>query len=153
MLSVVDIRTRLADHIETELSADATGAWRRSRHAPGRFPGVADTRDEAHHGFAISLPETSPVTEGRQRPTPGLYSATAVLIRWGHRLRADGASDDYDAALEAERRLVAAIETLDRDPAMHPRVIGLGRSETPDGLLFLGELRLAVLHHLPLTVT
>jgi len=135
-------------------SADPAPAapWRTSRHPWDVFAVQRDSRQIEHHGFAVGLPTSRPV-ELRQRVGGGLAVETLVSVRWAHRLRADAASTDYDAALLAEAALMAVLAlALHAGGAATPtqsfnlRITDITRTTTGDGLALLGEVVSTVLH-------
>jgi hypothetical protein len=77
-----------------------------------------------------------------------------LVVRWAHRCRADAASEDYDAALEAEARMVAAVLALDTNADLSVSLTRSGgRTSVGDGTMYVGAVEFAVLHRLPLAGT
>jgi hypothetical protein len=162
MLSVVEIRQRLAQQIKGKLySRPATalpdGAtedpkaepWKYSRHPWKDFFGLPDTRQREHLAFVIGFPSTD-FARGRQRPSEGLQSDTSISIRWCYRLRAAHTEVDTDSALAAEQHLVALIKATPKDPGLTLVFRRLDRPTNNQDLAFLGEILLTVNHYYPL---
>jgi hypothetical protein len=142
-----DVRDRLAASLTTSLPS-----WSESRSVADLYP--ADARGAAHLSWAVGLTATTPAALDRQSTRGGsavrvATVTTAVVVRWGHRLRADAQVEDYAAALTAEAALVDALLAVDRE-GLAVRVGRLSRAVAGDGLLLVGTVELEVLHRLPL---
>lgn len=136
------IRSRVAAAIE------AVTGWSESPTVYDRFPDA--TRQVAHLGFAVGVPDTTTLAQDRQRPANGVYAFTVVGVRWTHRLRADAQVADYDAACQAELDMVAAVMGMTRNPGLAPRLRSANRSVVADGTYVLGSAIFDVSHTYPL---
>jgi hypothetical protein len=146
------IRQRIAAAIVDALGSSPTGAFTESRHPWDRFPATLDGREMQHHAFAVGVPTSGPWELDRQRAENGTPMTTQVSVRWSRVLRVQAVVSDYDAALDDEAELVAAIVATDRNPDMGIRFVRVEtRAVTPDGLAFLGELLFDVFHRYPLS--
>ena len=144
------IRQRIAAAISTALLASG---YKESRWAPPLFPdgpAAQDTRHLAHKGYSVYLSTTDEARDGRQaRGGVGEYVRTNVHVAFGWRLRADAAVADYDAALGAEKAMIAAVLSVTPNPSLRVRWQRVaGRAVTGDGELFVGRLDFSVYHHM-----
>lgn len=145
MLNPADIHERIAAYIEQALAnPNIPGAWRQSRFTYEQF-GSMEAAEIEHHSFAIGMPASDPDPGDRQTHRE-IRTTTEVSIRWGHRLRSDAAVVDTLLARKAEAELTAAVRDTPSDPSLGIDVTGWRRTTTRDGLLFLGELGLRVVH-------
>jgi hypothetical protein len=127
-------------------AVDALSGWTQSRFPAELFG--RDTNSLQHHAFAVHLPDTVPhAREGRQRASEGMWSESAVEVLWAHRIRNDAAVADYDAALEAEQDLAAAVKAIADQYMMVER---LSRRTVAPGWL-LGTARFRVQHRYSLS--
>lgn len=120
--------------------------WTLSRFAFELFG--RDTDQLTHHAFSVGVPETADhPRDGRQRVAEGLLVTSTVEVKWAHRLRADAQSNDYDAALDAEQQLVAAVKGISDK---HVLVVRMTRRAVPEGWV-LGSVTFTILHRYALT--
>ncbi len=129
----------------------ALPAWKASRYAYPMFPGN-DAGLIEPRSFSVGVTSSAVVDQdGRQIPTRGALTETVASVRFTLRVRADASVADFDAALDAEVALVAAVLALDRDPEMDMRYRDTAaRAITGDGTVYLGEIRFTVRHMYPL---
>lgn len=114
VLSLVRIRARVRDAVR-----DLAGGTP-SRYAPEDFG--RDSRSLAHRAFSVALASSTAAEADRQLGRGGVpraaFAATTVVVRTAYLLRTDSVDADYDAALEAEQELVAAVlRSAERDPS------------------------------------
>lgn len=146
-LAVSVIRQRIATQI-----ASALPAWRQSRYAWDLFGVDAD-----HCGplaYAVGAPSTGPY-EGpgrdRQRISEGTLVTSEIRVRHSHALRDDTHLADYDAALDAEQDLVAAVMATDQaDLELRLETAAAERVVLADGGWLLIESVFRVDHRYPL---
>lgn len=84
---------------------------------------VSDADDLQPRNVAVGFPRTDVTDQNTRRVTQrasslGALSETAILVRWVHRLQADGVPASYGEILEEERDVLQAISTTD--------LVGLG---------------------------
>lgn len=145
VLSVSGVRKRVQDRITTVLSGQG---WRHSRYVPDLFG--QDTDQIAPRSFAVGVSSSTPVGD-RQRLPVGTVVRTQLVVRFAWRLRADNQLSDYDAALDAEEDVLAAVMSTDLNN-LHIELDTIpSRTVSTDGDFFLGELQFISEHRLPLT--
>lgn len=108
-------------------AVDALSGWTPSRFAPELF--LRDTDNLSHHAFAVGVTGTSPSSKDRQSLTDGMLVESTVEVRWAHRLRGDAQSADYDAALDAEQAMVAAVVGISSRHILVQRLTREARAE------------------------
>lgn len=137
--------------IRSRITAQVVGVltdWTCSAGVPELFG--LDNRGQMHKGYSVSIPSTLPVG-GERQSARGSRSAEAlcssrVVVRWGYRLASDGQVVDYDAALDAELAIAAAIVAVDGNPRLSVVFESAQRATTPDGSHVLGTLEFSILH-------
>ena len=130
-LSAALVRSRVAAPV-----AALTG-WTLSRYVYDLFG--ADARSIAHKNFVAGVVSTAP-KGGRQRLTEGAYVESLAVLRYSYRIRTDAQVSDYDAALDAQGALIAAVMGSIDQAALQIRFSGvpLRQVETdPQGGLWL----------------
>lgn len=94
---------------------------------------LVEGRSTRHKTFDVSVPESTFVDPRRRarggatEAEPGIRTDTTVVVRWFWNLRPDGHAADYDAALEIEPDVVAAVLGVDADGLGPPVVQDLRR--------------------------
>ena len=147
MLALSSIRARLATGLASALAA---WGWRGSRVPCDEFAGGARHSEQLVEAGGIV--RTVPARQDMQRLPVGAMVRTFGGVRWSHRLRADAAQADIDAALDAEAALVAALMGVSRDPELAIRWEGCPvRHTVGEGTLYLGEVAWSVLHRYALS--
>ena len=137
-LTLARIRARVRDSIET-LAAGVPSGF-----APDQFG--RDSRSLAHRAFAVALSSTDASEDDRQtgrgRPRSA-YAGTLLVVRTAYLLRTDGIDGDYNAALDAEQEVAAAVlrsaerpaEADALEPMFHVRFRRTSSRETVEGYL------------------
>lgn len=143
VLAVSDLRQLVAARIDAAMGAE----WRESKGTWDTF-GEADGEGRFHKGFAVGCPDTK-YKAGRQRPSEGALSETSVQIRWAYHLGAMKQVEDFDAALDEERRITAAVAGIAQSPGVSLAFVSASRRV--EGEWVLGEQEWTALHWLPLT--
>lgn len=144
-LSPSDIRGRIATAIDTAL---AGSGWHESLYPYPLFPtgGAEDSREHLHLGYAVGIGVTDTLAE-RQRIANGVYVRTEINVRYAYRLRVEGAVTDYDAAMDAELSLVAAIMAVSRNPELVLELRGVSlRGVDAQGKVYVGQINLFARH-------
>lgn len=153
LLDPQDIRSRIAASIASVLGGSG---YYETRDPPPLFPDGPSqqqaNRHLRHKGYSVFLGQTIELSsEGRQTPSVGVWSRTIVHVVFGYRLRAGAAVADYDAALDVEKAVIAAVVATAKNPALHPRLMQVAqRAVTADGELYVGRIDFSVLHHMPI---
>lgn len=131
---------------QTITAAIAAAGWTPSRWGPELWG--RDTDHLLHLAFVVAMPATEvDGRENRQRVSEGLLVRSRVEVHWAYRLRGDAQSGDYDAALDAEQGLTAAVRGIATE---HVLVDGLTRKTDPAGWV-LGTIRFVAVHRYALT--
>jgi len=145
VLSVSDVRRRVQDRINTALSPQG---WRPSRFVPDLFG--KDTDQIAPRVFSVGVGTSTPIGD-RQRVAVGTVVETLLSVRFAWRIRADAQLTDYDAALDAEEDLLAAVMSTSL-VNLHIRLDSIPtRTVFSDGNWYMGELLFRTEHRLALT--
>jgi hypothetical protein len=133
-LTTAQVRQRVAATLA------GVDGWIESPVSYDRFP--ADPGQFSDHKFAVWAPRT--IYEGVEaapgrRPIGGM-ATTTIGIRWTRAIRADGAVEDGDQALDDEAALQQALADIDRNGGLHLTVEALDRKVVGDGTWMLGEI-------------
>ena len=146
------VRQMVRNAINAALSSSG---WRESRHpydmlTPSYLP---DGREIEHRGYAVGMLSSRFTSEMRQRNQTSTLATSIVGVRWAYRLRADSppTNGDYDAALDAQQDLVAAVRGMIETQGQQGRITTASQMVGPDGLASFGELAIEIIHHYPLT--
>lgn len=142
--ALANIRQRVA----AAIAANAPG-WVESPWPYPLFPGPEPAHILAQ-GYAVGLSDTRMETRDRQNLSVGGFAATTVAVRFSRLVTVQDQVGEYDAALDAELVLVAAI-LEDRDLAASLRLDGtVMREIVAEGSAYLCELRFTCRHQYPL---
>jgi hypothetical protein len=141
------IRAQLLAGLHAGLeAADPTGTPTASQHPPGVF-GFEPLTVE-HLAYQVAAPDTGvrdPVRRqvtrgGTNDRTGGALSDTRFLLQWMWRLRVGAENADYDAAVESEEHVWAALGGIDRSGW-----VGVPESIRRDTVVVQGEIGTSVL--------
>ena len=116
---------------------------------PSRYPYELLDRDTDQllpNSFAVGAPRSDiDMFDGRDRYGSEGEAATVIGVRLASRLRTDASIADYDAALDAEQRLVEVTLELDRT-LLHVRLESMERNVSADGVWMFSRV-LFLCHH------
>ncbi len=148
-LSVSAVRARIAALAE---ALTTPSNWTESKWPYGAFP-AAEPMGSQQLTFAVGIPSSSfdshIETSRGSRGANGGAAHSDVRIAWLYRIRADAARADYDAALDAEGVLLAALTvSTAHTSGLHISIDGASRALTGDGAYLLGEVRLTAQHRI-----
>ncbi len=136
--------------VAAAIKAHGTAGWLESPWPYPLFPGP-EPRQILDRGFAVGLLDTRLETKDKQVLAVGTLATTTVGVRFSRLITGEDQLAEYDAALEAELDLVAAI-LADRDLAASLRLDSvITREIVADGTVYLGELRFSCRHRYALT--
>lgn len=154
-LAVDQIRSR----VTTRVLAALGSTWRESLTVYDLYPSY-DTRQIEHLSLTVGVLSTDVQQPSRQVASVGMPAITRIGLRWSYRLRTDGMSSDYDAALVAEQLVAKALASCavspTSNPKLAPRITSLSRrvvtasDGTGTGTLLTGEILADVFHHYPI---
>lgn len=144
-LDLSAVRQRVATAISGALSASG---WREAKEPYDTF-GNSDGEGRFHKSFAVGVPSTAS-TGDRQRNALGVASETRVGVKWAYKLGAQRQVTDYDAGLDAEARIRAAVATVAQSADLHLLLRPSSRSSDDQGWM-TGEIEWVAIHRLPLT--
>lgn len=145
------LRVAIAAAIDTELGGLG---FRESRHVAEVFP--LDPMERAHLTYAVAIPETTPDGNDRQTVQGGqrvTFATSLIAVKLASKLRQDGQVADYDAGLQQEMRVVAAVLLCDPSDGQWPELVRVSRGVVADGTLLVSTMVFRCLHLLPLAVT
>lgn len=144
-LHIEQIPDRISEHL---LNTVGGFGWQRSRHSYYVFPSM-DTRPHEHLTFAVGiLPSNDIVINSRQKRNTGLKVYTAFAVGWVHKLRKERQKQDERDAFREERRLVAALFGVDRNPGLVMRITGFPvRTSLGTDTIIHGEIAGEILHN------
>lgn len=111
--------------------------------------GSGDGEGRLHKGYSVGTPSTS-WTKDRQRISEGALSETDLRVKWAYEIAALDQVVSYDAALDAERTILAAVMPLQARDELHLTYQTSSRVVDGQGWM-MGELTFKALHHLPLS--
>lgn len=143
-MSVSAIRQRVATAISTVMGG---AGWRETTGTWDTF-GQGDGENRLHKGYAIGVPSTTPERD-RQRTAEGAQSVTDLRVRWAYNLAALDQVTSFDAALDAEEDIIAAVVTVRQANDLHLFLQSCSRSVDDQGWV-IGDLVWTAHHHLPL---
>lgn len=142
------LRARIEARITSALGS-ASPPWRVATLGYDQFPG-ADLSDREALSFAVGLPSTVFLDEGRQRVGGQHMARTTVGVKFTSYLRTDAHVSDYDLALQREAALVAAVRATVGDGGPAARVVQIERAVVGDGTTFLAGILFECAHGYPL---
>lgn len=142
------VRARIAAVVE---ALTTPHAWSESRWPYGVFPTAEPSRD-AHLAFAVGIPSTTVdghiESQRGSRGAAGGVAHSSVRIAWLYSLTGDGGVSDYDAALDAEATLLAAIGAVAKTDGLHLSIESATRKVVGDGTWLVGEVGLSAQHRI-----
>ena len=142
-LALSTIRQRVATAIATTLTT-----WQQASDPYDQF-GAGDG-DRLHQSFAVGVPSSAVlVANDRQIPARGVSVDTRLGIRWAYNIGALNQIVDYDAGLDAEALVLAAVMTIHQGVDLHLLYASSTRSVDDQGWMF-GEITIRAIHALPL---
>lgn len=144
--TVSEVRRALASAAATSLEPEG---WTQSVFVPGLpGPGPRDPREAAHRSWSIAAVSTEPVAQDRQRPrSRAVVARTTFTVTWSWGITIDDQVASYDAALDGEERLIAAVLAID-ELAFPARLVRATRRASAAWVV--GEIQIVVDHPLNL---
>jgi len=152
-LAVDQIRSRVILGALASLGAE----WRESRIPYDLFPSY-DSRTIEHKALCVGILSTD-FLPSRQSSATGIPATTRLGLRWAWRLRVDGLSDDYTAALVGEQtvcKALAGLEAAAGNPGLRLHLISASRrvvaatESSAAAALFVGDIQCEIVHHYPI---
>lgn len=144
-LDLKAVRQRVAAAISGAMTA---GGWREAKEPYDQF-GASDGEGRFHKSYAVGVPSTAPMGD-RQRASLGVMVETQVRVRWAYKLGAQRQVTDYDAGLDVESDIRAAVATVAQSTDLHLLLRPSSRSSDDQGWM-TGEMEWVAIHRLPLT--
>ena len=145
VLAVSAIRQRIATAISTALGA--TG-WRETTGVYDTF-GSIDGEGRLHKSYAVGVPGTAWMKD-RQRLIEGALSETDLRVKWAYNLATKDQLVSYDAGLDAEQAILAAVMTCQAANDLHVTYQNSNRTVDDQGWM-MGELTFKGMHNQPLS--
>lgn len=145
VVDLSEVRRKVASAIAGQLEADG---WRESDDPCDIFGAAGDGEGRGHQSYAVGTPKTVALKD-RQRRDKGVLSDTTVRVRWAYNLSALDQLASYDDALDAARRLRAAVMSVQQDEDFGLIYVSSDQAADAQGWM-LGEQTYRAIHHLPL---
>ncbi len=145
-LSVKTVRQRVVAAIT---GGAGLSSWREASDPYDVFGAGGDGENRLHQSYAVGVPTTATLGKDRQRPADGTLSDTRVGVRWSLNVSALDQVASYDAGLDAEQLLLAAVLTIQQSEGLLLRFASSSRTVSTDGWMN-GEIFFTARHQLPL---